>query len=89
MDELDQYGPPVRRYEGMGQLQFHDGSTSPIFSEARQIEDSGIVIGCLAPSGTLGLEPEALSGFTTADVIHHGRFTELDPQPGQVQWEGR
>jgi hypothetical protein len=66
MDELDQYDPVVGRYQGIGQLQFVDGS-SPVFFEARQVEDSRIVIGCFAPSGTLGLDPRALSGVTTTD----------------------
>lgn len=66
MRELDQYGPTIRTYEGVGTAVAETGDEVPIYFDARQRQDSSIIVGCMAQSGTIiPREVRMIRGTTT------------------------
>ncbi len=66
MIELDQYGTPIKVFEGIGVVEFESGSRADIAFDARQLEDGSIVVGCMAKGGTaLQRDAKRIIGYTT------------------------
>lgn len=66
MRELDQYGPAIRVYEGVGFAVAETGEEVAVYFDARQRQDSTIIVGCLAQSGTIiPREVREIRGTTT------------------------
>jgi hypothetical protein len=65
MDELDDYGVPVRRYEGVGEVLYGDGPPTDVAFDARQLDDGSIVVGCSANGARLSDAATGIRGRTS------------------------
>lgn len=53
MRELDRYGPTIKVYEGVGVAISESGEQVNVYFDARQRQDSSIIVGCMAQSGVM------------------------------------
>lgn len=86
MDELDRYGSPVHRYEGVGEVTYADGPPTPVYFDARQIDDGTVIVGCLSTGGFIGDRPTGITGRTVAGdrFWTSGDMTEVFLRAGGV-----